>query len=195
MSFKEDFDAGAAGGREPEFKPKEGSNIVRVLDEPAVIVTRFRGNKFVGVCFEGAPYCADLEEGSRLNKKWQTWVLDRADGQIKMYFMPYTVAKEIRAYMENPDYTFSGFPMPYDITITVKNAGTFEAEYSVLPARKETPLTGDETAAFKEKTPAAELVQKSKERAKKEWEDSNAIQLDETKKPEYPEVSPDDIPF
>lgn len=203
MGFKDYFDAGAGSERNPEFKPKEGTNTVRVLDDPTVIVTRFEGKKFVGVCFEGAPYCADIPEGSRLNKKWQTWVIDRADGQIKLYYMPYTVAKEIRGYLDNPEYTFNSFPMPYDITITVKNAGTFDAEYSVLPARKETPLTVEELEMFKDKTSCAVLVNKAKEKAKKEWEDSNAIQLDEEpkdRKPDYPtdyptEINPYDIPF
>lgn len=195
MSFKDSFDSGASTeSKFLDFKPKEGSNSIRVMDDPTVIVKRFENKKFVGVCFEGAPYCANLDEGQRLDKKWKAWVLDRADGLLKTYDMPYTVAKEIRAYMDNPEYNFKTFPMPFDITISVTNAGTFDAEYSVLPSRKDTPLTEDEIAAYKKKVPASELVQKAKENAKKKYDDENAVQLEEPQT-EKDTPNPDDIPF
>lgn len=196
MGFKDEFDSGASGVKEDYFKVKEGANVIRVLDEPKIIVSRFSKGKFVGVCFEGAPYCADLDEDERLHKRWKTWVIDRADGKIKLYDMPYTVAQEIRALLDNKEYTFETFPMPFDLTITVTNAGTFDAKYSVLPSRKDTPLSQEEQEAFAKKTPAAEIVERAKANAKKEWEDKNAIQLNELEPTKAPEsINPDDIPF
>lgn len=195
MGFKEDFDTGSTSGKDDYFKVKEGANVVRILDEPAIIVSRFENGKFMGVCFEGAPYCTGLAEGERLHKKWKTWVIDRADGKVKLYDMPFTVAKEIRALLDNKDYTFDGFPMPFDLTISVKNAGKFEAEYSVLPARKDSALTEDEIKAFKSKTPVLDIINKAKANAKKEWEDKNTVQLDEPVEVAKDEPNPDDIPF
>lgn len=201
MAFKDEFDAGAGAGKDDYFKVKEGANQIRVLDEPAVIVSRFEHKKFVGVCFEGAPYCTDLAEGEKLSRKWKAWIIDRADGKVKPYDMPYMVAKEIRGYLDNPEYSFKNFPMPFDITISVTKAGTFDAEYSVLPSRKDSEITPEEMAEYKTKTPAVELVDKAKNNAKKEWEDKHAIQLDEptTAKTtgDYPaeKISPKDIPF
>jgi hypothetical protein len=49
--------------------------------------------------------------------------------------------------------------MPYDITINAQGAGTKEVEYSVMPAKKETPLTAEERNQYETKKPLKELQQ------------------------------------
>lgn len=195
-SFADEVASNSSTGKDEYFKVKNGDNRIRVVDRPSIIVSRFDGKKFVGVCFEGAPYCADLPEGSRLNKKWKAWVIDRADGVMKLYDMPWKVADQLLTLSKNPEYAFNTDPwsMPYDVTINVTGAGTLEAEYAVIAARKETPLTEAEVAEYRKKRSAADIVALVKEKARKEHEDKNSIQLDEPARSEDT-ISPDDIPF
>lgn len=78
--------------------------------------------------------------------KWLCYVLDRKDGKIKPFFMAHTIYKLIEALQQDSDYTFDEVPMPYDMTINAKGAGTKEVDYSVLPARLPVPLTAAERA-------------------------------------------------
>jgi hypothetical protein len=82
--------------------------------------------------------------------KWLCLVLDRADGNVKPYFMPNTVYEQIEALQVNPDYAFDEVPMPFDVTLNIKGVGKKDVVYTVLPARANTPLTGAETAAIAE---------------------------------------------
>jgi hypothetical protein len=81
--------------------------------------------------------------------KWLCYVIDRKDGKIKPFFMPHTIYKHIEALQQNPEYVFDEVPMPYDVTIIAKGAGTKEVEHSTVAARSNTPLTPAELALFK----------------------------------------------
>lgn len=132
---KQAEDAGLLGGGD-YLKFKEGDN-------------RFR---LMSICL---PH-ADEYQG-RKNFKWLCYVLDRRDNKVKALFMPHKIYKAIEALQVNPDYTFEEVPMPYDITVNAKGAGTKEVEYSLIPARKETPLTAAELADLNEQKPLDEL--------------------------------------
>ena len=84
-------------------------------------------------------------------------MLDRKDGRIKPFFMPHTIYKLIEGFQENPEYAFDEVPMPYDVTIGAKKAGTKEVEYTVVPARQNTPLTVDELKALEAEKPLREM--------------------------------------
>jgi hypothetical protein len=73
--------------------------------------------------------------------------------------MPHGVFKQIEALQTSDDYAFEGTPMPYDITINAVHAGTKEVEYTVVPAKKETPLTAEERNDYENKKPLKELQQ------------------------------------
>lgn len=134
MGTKADFgatrkqaeDAGLLGGSD-YYKYKEGDN-------------RFR---LMSICL---PHQSEFQ--GRPNFKWLCYVLDRRDGKIKVHFMPHKIYKAIEALQINPDYAFQEVPMPYDVTVCAKGAGTKEVEYSLIPARRETPLTETEDEAF-----------------------------------------------
>jgi hypothetical protein len=118
------------------FKFQEGDNRIRLMSECLPHTSTFDGKK---------------------NFKWLCYVIDRRDGEIKAFFMPHKVYKAIDALQLNPDYAFSDIPMPYDVTIHAKKAGTKDVEYTMIPARKETPLTADESEKLHAAKPLAEL--------------------------------------
>lgn len=139
-------EVGLLGSGGDYYKYKEGDN-------------RFR---LVSVC---VPHNGEFQ--GKPNFKWLCYVLDRRDGKVKAHFMPHRVYKSIVALQQNPEYTFSEVPMPYDLTVQAKGAGTKEVEYSVVPARKEVPLTDDELAEVERQKPILDVKAKLDEKAAK----------------------------
>lgn len=123
-------------GKGEYLKLQEGANKVRLMSE----------------CLEHPG-----EYNGKPTFKWLCYVLDRKDGKIKPFFMAHTIYKLIEALQQDPDYTFAEVPMPYDITINAKGAGTKEVDYSVLPARLPVPLTPAERALLASMLPIQEL--------------------------------------
>lgn len=119
-------------GRGSKFKVKEGANKIRLVSECLPHESEYMGNK---------------------NFKFLCHVLDRADNQVKLYFMPVKIYKDIQALQLSEDYSFQEVPMPYDVTINAVNAGTIEVQYSLMPAKNEVPLT-DEELELVENTPS-----------------------------------------
>jgi hypothetical protein len=142
------------------FKIKEGDNRVRLLSECLPHQNNYKGQK---------------------SFKWLCYVIDRRDGDVKAFFMPHTIYKSIEALQLNPDYAFDDVPMPYDLTIHAKRAGTKEVEYSLIPARKESPLTEDEREKLDASKPLRELKAAIDEK-------QNAEQAEQ---PQHPPVSSD----
>lgn len=132
---EKDYGIGGSGA----FKVKDGANKMRLVSECVPYSSTYMGNPtFKFVCH----------------------ILDRTDGKVKLYFMPVTVFKAIEALQTDPDYMFETVPMPYDITINAKNAGTKEVEYTVTPARTNTELTEEELYFIDNVKPINEIVEK-----------------------------------
>lgn len=148
------------------FKIKEGANRIRIVAEPVP----HQGS------YEGRP-----------NFKWLTYVIDRTDRQVKLFFMPHTICKVIRDLQKSDDYSFFDFPMPYDVTINAKHAGTKEVEYSVVAARQNTELTPTEEQAITKKKPLSEVHKALKEK------EGTPQTADES--PPTPPFDPDEPPF
>jgi hypothetical protein len=132
---KQAEDAGLLGGGD-YYKYKEGDNRLRLMTMCLPHTSEFKGKQ---------------------NFKWLCYILDRRDNKVKAHFMPHKIYKAIEALQMNPDYAFDEVPMPYDLTVHAKGAGTKEVEYSLIPARRETPLTADEEADLDQQKPLAEL--------------------------------------
>jgi hypothetical protein len=126
-------------GSGEKFKLTDGENQIRILSEPKMIETTFKGN---------------------LNRKWLTWVIDRKDGVMKLFYMPKTILKAIADYENNSFYKFDGTPMPYDIVIKAAHAGTIDAEYTVIASPKREELTAEEKEQMKTLKPIEEVVSK-----------------------------------
>ncbi len=123
-------------GGSGKFKPQEGDNRIRLMSECLEHPNEFKGQK---------------------RFQWLCYVLDRRDGKIKPYFMPHTIYKAIEKLQLDTEYAFDEVPMPYDVTINAKGAGTKEVEYTVIPARANTPLTPSEKALLTGTQPITEL--------------------------------------
>lgn len=136
--------AEAAGmlGSGDYLKMKEGANRFRLMSECLPHPGEYKGKK---------------------NFKWLCYALDRADGKVKPYFMPHLIYKQIEVLQLSDDYSFVDVPMPYDLTIHAKGAGTIDVEYTLLPGR-ETPLKDSERAELAKCKPLAELQQALKEK-------------------------------
>lgn len=129
------------------LKFKEGPNRFRLLTECLPHPGEYKGTK---------------------NFKWLCYVVDRRDNKVKPLFMPHTVYKQIAALQISDDYFFSDVPMPYDVTVHADGAGTKEVKYSVMPAKRETPLTTAELAELDKAKPLADLQKALKEKREKQ---------------------------
>jgi hypothetical protein len=165
---KQAEDAGLLGGGD-YYKFKEGDNRIRLMSNCLPHTSVFQGKS---------------------NFKWLCYVLDRRDNKIKAHFMPHKIYKAIEALQSNPDYTFEEVPMPYDITIHAKGAGTKEVEYSLIPARKETPLTVEERTELFQQKPLEDLQKALYEKQQAKGGSNGHTHLDDA-----PPVTDDDIAF
>jgi hypothetical protein len=121
------------------------------------------GDNKIRLCSMCVPH-SSMFNGTR-NFKWLCYVLDRRDGKVKAFFMPHTIYKVIEALQDSEEYGFTDVPMPYDLSINAKGAGTKEVEYSLIPARKETLLTEAEREDLAQQKPLSELQERLKEKA------------------------------
>lgn len=134
------------------YKITEGANRLRVIGEPIIFFEKFNR----GICYTDCGF-----EGSA---KYLAWVLDHKDNQVKLMKIPYSIMEAIVSFMTNEEYTFSTFPMPYDITIQAKNAGKKEVEYAVVAARSNTPVPDVAMDEYKKQKPVAEIIARMKEK-------------------------------
>lgn len=131
------------------------------------------------------------EYQGRRTFKWLCYVIDRADGKAKPFFMPHTIYKQIEALQGSDDYGFEEVPMPYDVTINAKGAGTRDVEYSVVPARKNVALTGAELEQLRAMKPLEDLraaLRSKKGRDGDADQSRDLASLEET-------FDPDEVPF
>lgn len=132
---KQAEDAGLLGSGD-YLKLKEGANRLRLVSECLAHPGEYQGRK---------------------SFKWLCYVIDRVDGKVKPFFMPHKIYKQIEALQMSPDYAFDDVPMPYDLTVNAKGAGTKEVEYSLIPARKESPITALESQEMAKAKPLEDL--------------------------------------
>lgn len=132
---------GLIGGGE-FFKVKDGANRIRIVSDALPHPGEFKGKR---------------------NFKWLVYVIDRADGVVKPYFMPHRIFKTLEDFQSDEEYTFENMPMPYDIVINAKGAGTIDVEYTVI-ARKPTALTADERNLIDSAKPLRELQQQIRDK-------------------------------
>lgn len=180
------------------FKFKEGANQVRILTTLEPIPSHYGYGYCVGK--EHCPVCKEGGEDKKPSVKFLCWVLDQSDQQMKLAQFPYIVMKTLQDFQNIPDYTFDVVPMPYDLIINATNAGKKEVEYTIMPARKETPVSEEILKQLaKENTPSEIKASMKKKQLKKlgiEMPDDGKPKVADTSIP-YPEedVKPEDIPF
>lgn len=136
MSSIKDLDVGA--GSEYFLKTPPGTTKIRLVSSPIRIWKDFDSKKL---------YLT--EDGAKTNPeaklRWACWAIDRADGQTKLWETSSGVIRDIVALANNPEYTFEGDLMPYDLLINRVGTTLNDTRYSVSPARQNVPLTEIET--------------------------------------------------
>lgn len=215
--FRSSVDNARSDGDWVKFK--EGDNRMRILSEPTIKVSRF-GH---GICYEGAPYCqkvtldkelADAKEKAKAegkkdwdkitikmpSKKWCAWAILRGkDGGANTFGiveLPYGVSKTLRELMDSDEAGFKSFPMPYDINIKAKGAGSMGVEYTVIASRTSSEVTDEERIDFEKLTPVSQILDRMKDKQRQKTDGGSSAST-EGKKVEYPreDINPDDIPF
>ncbi len=188
------------------FKFKEGANTFRVLVEPVMMFEKFN----VGICYTDCGY-----QGT---PRLLTRILDRADGKVKIAKLPFSIGEQLLNLENDADYGYTGFPMPYDVTIKAEGAGTKEVKYSAPLPRPPKALESEITDELAKGKSVAEVIEKMKANQKEKhmadgtWAKNQAAK-EATKKEiadsrvegggkkvdaiEYPteDINPDDIPF
>lgn len=157
-------------GNNKKFKWEEGANRIRVLTHGEPVASHFMGKGQKSITCIGKENGCSYHEGDseKPTVKFIMHVINRDKGGIQTAYMPYTVVKQIGALQANPDWEFFELPMPYDVTVMVKNVGKTDVEYTVTPSPKMIPLTESEQEAFSKETPVKVIVQKMKDKQRKE---------------------------
>lgn len=161
-------------GKGEYFKVQDGDNKIRILSACIAHQGEFKGNPtFKFVC----------------------WIIDRRDSKVKLYFMPPTIMRAIGDLQMDDDYAFEEVPMPYDLNIRTKNAGTKEVEYTVIPSPKPTLITEAELTELNSKPEIEEVVQKLKEGQKAAQEPNSSVSEDSDRQGDGQEAQYDEFPL
>lgn len=181
---KKDGYASKGGG--DWYKFAEGANAFRVLTEPEMIFEDFKN----GICYTGCGF-----EGS---PKFMAYVLDRKDGSIKIAKLPYGIGSKIASYENDKEFNldFTTFPMPYDIRVTAVGAGTKEVKYQTDANPNKRPVELSVLDELAKLNPIPNIINKMKEKNKKEKGQPEAAGNGEYGGVSYPnDIDPADIPF
>lgn len=152
------------------YKMSEGDNKVRVLTPLTAYASHFKKGACLGK--EQCPECLvnlkepDEKKHNKPSVKFLCHVLDYKDNQIKIAQFPYSVAKALQTYQNDPDWAFDEVPMPYDIKIVAKGAGTKEVNYTVVASPKREALN-PEILKKLEKTHSPEQVKQAMQNKRK----------------------------
>lgn len=161
-------------GKGEYLKLREGENRFRLLSECIPHSSTYQGKR---------------------NFKWLCYVIDRADGKVKPFFMPHKIYKQIEALQVSEDYGFQDVPLPYDLTLTAEKARTIDVVYTLMPARKETNLTDVEMHDFDSQKPIAELHKALLEKQTKNGGQSSPPPPSDDDLHSEPVYDPNDVPF
>jgi hypothetical protein len=188
-----DKEMGINQGSGDWFKLAEGDNRVRVLDTLEPYASHFKAGACLGKA--DCDVCKSDPE-AKASVKFLCHVVDRKDGAIKLAQLPYSVARAIGDYQSDPDYSFSGVPMPYDINIKAKGAGTKEVEYSVIASPKREEVAKEIMDKLATKNTPIQIKERMQDKKRKELGLPEKVQTVHGTV-EYPknDISVDEIPF
>jgi len=161
------------------FKFQEGDNVFRVLTEPEMLFENFK----LGTCYTDCGY-----EGSA---KFMCYVavtekdLDGNDTEvIKQATLPYKIGTTIAEYQSDEDYAFESFPMPFNVKVKAKGAGTKEVEYIITPSPKQTEAHQDTLMKLNGLKTIPEIIAMKKDAQKKKHVEDGTWQKEQDRKAE-----------
>ncbi len=163
----------AGGAKTSYFKFKSGDNRLRILTAGEVMSTHFlEGNGTVkpsitpdgmkaSVCYgweKGCPFHGDNAPVDKNGKekmastKYTCYVVDINDPEksVQLADLPYSVTKQIGDLQDNVDYSFTDFPIPYDVTIKFNKELSPTEMYKVIPSPKREPVSDEIMAKLAE---------------------------------------------
>lgn len=134
-------------------------------------------------------YRSAVEGDKNPSIKGVCWVLQ--DGLVKQAKMPYTIVKSVKALAEDSEWEFT-IPFPHQLTLTAKNAGSKEVEYTLTPSPRKTEFTHEILDELSKKPTPENIVEKIKGKS-----DVQATSSDNGGQVEYPkdDIDPENIPF
>ena len=153
------------------MKLKTGENKIRIVSEVEAFGKHYdRENKKITICIGKDKGCTECEKGNKPRVQWLLWVIDRADGKIKLLEVGYSIILQISKLAQTKDYEFDIMPS-YDMII-IKEGEGLDTEYTVIPARViDVALTEKEKEEIMKLESPAKIIQKKKERLIGEFED------------------------
>jgi hypothetical protein len=134
-----DLEVGSNGGK--FIKLVEGANKLRIVSAPISYWKNLEHDPKLTYLTKEA---AAKDKDAKL--RFMCWAIDRADNAIKKLDFTGSIAGQIKALIQDPEYAFEGALFPYDITINRAGSG-LETRYTVTAARQNTALTDVEQAA------------------------------------------------
>ena len=211
---------GVGSGKSDFLKLQEGENVIRVLTPLFAYPSHYKAGACIGK--EQCPECKKTrknDKGEEVPNKPSVKFLcnvlafptqkdkDNAIAnkqseplpQIKVGQFAYSIAKALQDLQDDPEWTFSEFPMPYNVKIKAVGAGTKEVEYSVIASPKSSPVPPEILAQLTTVTSPEQLRDNFK---KAEMKKLGLLPKEEGMKVggssvPYPteEINPEDIPF
>ena len=173
------------------WRPEKGKNKIRLLSEFEVYGEHWiQGEKKSYACI-GKDDCPRCKDGVKVSPRFLVWVLDRADGEVKLGQLGYSIIKQIGNLSKSDDWGYDGFPN-YDIEIEKSGSG-LDTEYFVTPTPNKDELDGATNAKMKgEMKDLKGIIGKMKEKA---GGSPDVIQVNDDAPPPSEEIKVDDIPF
>ena len=168
---------GDRGGDTEWFKLVEGDNKLRVLSMPEAYGQHYKPGFYCGICVgkaNGCPGCieADKEEDpkkkNKVSVKYLVWVLDHKDDKIKLFKAAYGIIQQIQTLASSDDYAFTEMPMPFDININAKGAGSLDVKYTLMPGRINSELPTEVLEKLAKEQTVTAIKEKMKEKKLKE---------------------------
>ena len=182
------------------FKPPVGSSTIRILSSYEILAYHWdssyrngpgkrNGRSILCVGKEkGCPFHGDNvpDEIKKTRIAYIAWIIDRQTASISLAELPYSVMKKISDMSKLSDYSFEGFLMPYDITITREEVGSGnqkKTSYDVIASRSNTPISDAFLDEFNLKEDISDVAEKRKQKVAESYKTTNSsdddITLDE----------------
>ena len=150
MSFKDYKEVGQKYGIGGDWMDlKEGDNKIRIVSEFKDYGSHFMGKGIPSLVCIGKEDCQACKKEDNPKVQFLGWVLDRADGEVKLLRAGYQIFSLLGQLAESEEYGFDVIPK-YDITINKTGEG-LQTKYNVLPGREEKDLTNEESEKVMEK--------------------------------------------
>jgi hypothetical protein len=123
---------------------EQGENKIRIVSNFEDYGNHFDSiSKKSTVCIgkdEGCEYC---KLGQKPRVQFLGWVIDRKNNEVKLLRIGFQIHRAIGELATSDEYGFDDTP-DYDMTIKKEGEG-LDTEYHVIPARKNTALTVEES--------------------------------------------------